>query len=110
MAQSAREGRTGRLAEPAEKVEFRADGEPVLRGSDIEVYRVAALLAGGMSIEDVRSDYPSLSRAMIEAAKVYARAQPKPRRAYPKLTAKRALRGAGLEALDGVLGDANDSE
>src|SRR5208282_61240 len=104
------ERRTAELAKLADRVEFRADGEPVLRGTDIEVYRIAALLAGGMSVEDIETDYPSLSRDAIEAAKAYADAHPKPGRPYPKTTAKRALREAGLEALDEVLGNANAPE
>jgi uncharacterized protein (DUF433 family) len=100
------EQRTAKLAELAHRVEFRGDGEPMVKGSDVEVYRIAALLAGGMSIEDVKWDYPSLSRNAIEAAKAYADAHPKAGRPYPATTAKRALQGAGLEALDEVLGDA----
>src|SRR6267142_3022098 len=74
------EQRTAKLAELSDRVEFRADGEPVVKGSAIEVYRIAALLAGGMSIEDVQADYPSLSRKAIETAKAYADVHPKPGR------------------------------
>jgi uncharacterized protein (DUF433 family) len=101
------EQRTAKLAELVRRVEFRPDGEPVVKGSDIEVYRIAALLAGGMSIKDVQQDYPSLSRDAIEAAKAYAAVHPKSGRPYPTTTAKRALRGAGLDALDEVLGDSS---
>jgi uncharacterized protein (DUF433 family) len=104
------EHRTAKLAELSESVEFRTDGEPIIKGSDIEVYRIAALLAGGMSIGDVQADYPSLSRKAIETAKAYADVHPKPGRPYPGITVKRALRGARLEALDGVLGDGDASE
>jgi uncharacterized protein (DUF433 family) len=100
------ERRTAKLAELADKVEFRANGEPVLKGSEIEIYRIAALLSGGMSIEDIQQDYPSLSRDAIETAKAFAETYPKPGRPYPRTTAKRALQGAGLEELDEVLGDA----
>ena len=91
--------RTAERAKLADRVEFRADGEPVLRGTDIEVYRIAALLAGGMPVEDIETDYPSLSRDGIEAAKAYADAHPKPGRPYPRTTAKRALREAGSRRL-----------
>jgi uncharacterized protein (DUF433 family) len=104
------ERRTAKLAELVDKVEFRADGEPILKGSEIEIYRIAALLSGGMSIEDIRQDYPSLSRDAIETAKAYADAHPKPGRPYPRTTAKRALQGAGLEELDEVLGDSDAPE
>ena len=97
--------RTTELSQLAGKVTFRDDGEAVLKGSDIEVHRIAALLDGGLSVADVQSDYPSLDRDAVEAARAYAGVHPKPGRPYPKTTAKRALRGAGLEALDEVIGD-----
>ncbi|MFC5394233.1 DUF433 domain-containing protein [Bosea vestrisii] len=94
------ERRTSDLAALAEKVEFRADGEPLLKGTQVEVYRIAALLDGGASIEQVLEDYPSLSREHVETAKAYAEAYPKAGRPYPRTSVKRALQGAGLEALD----------
>ena len=94
------ERRTTDLAELAEKVEFQADGEPLLKGTPIEVYRIAALLEGGASIEQVLEYYPSLSRKQVETAQVYAEAYPKAGRPYPRTSVKRALHGAGLEALD----------
>jgi uncharacterized protein (DUF433 family) len=104
------ERRTAELAKLADKVEFRDDGEAVLKGSDVEVYRIAALLAGGLSVDQVLADYPSLSRDAVEVARAYAEAYPKPGRPYPRTTAKRALRGAGLEALDEVLGGGDATE
>lgn len=98
------EERSRELVELAGKVEFRADGEPVLKGSVVEVYRIAALLSGGLSIGEVREDYPSLSTTEIETARAYTEAHPKPGRPYPRMSVKRALKGAGLEALDEVLG------
>jgi uncharacterized protein (DUF433 family) len=92
--------RTADLTDLADKVEFRADGEPVLKGTEIEVYRIAALLVGGSSIEGVLEDYPSLSREDVEAARAYGEAHPKAGRPYPRSSAKRALQSAGLEALD----------
>jgi len=94
------ERRTTDLVELAEKVAFRSDGEPVLKGTDIEVYRIAALLDGGASIEQVLEDYPSLSRENVETAKAYADTYPKAGRPYPRTSVKRVLQGAGLEALD----------
>jgi uncharacterized protein (DUF433 family) len=99
------ESRTTKLAELVDKVEFRADGEALLKDTGIEVYRIAALLDGGLTVEDVLADYPSLTPGRIESAKAYAVAHPKPGRPYPRTTAKRALRDAGLEALDEALGD-----
>jgi uncharacterized protein (DUF433 family) len=94
--------RTTELAKLAKEVEFRSDGEPVLKSSEVEVYRIAALLDGGVSIEEVLEDYPSLSRNDIETAKAYAEAYPKVGRPYPSASVKRALQGAGLEALDDI--------
>lgn len=94
------ERRTTDLTALAEKVAFRADGEPLLKGTEIEVYRIAALLDGGAAIEQVLEDYPSLSRKEIETAQAYAYAYPKAGRPYPRTSVKRALQGAGLEVLD----------
>ncbi|BCM87608.1 DUF433 domain-containing protein [Methylobacterium indicum] len=97
------QGRTRELAELSEKIEFRSTGEAVLKGSGVEVHRIAALLNGGMSTEDICMDYPSLSPDGVAVAKAYADAHPKHGRPYPGTTAKRALRNAGLGALDEVL-------
>jgi uncharacterized protein (DUF433 family) len=94
------EQRTSDLAALAEKVEFRTDGEPLVKGTQIEVYRIAALLDGEASIEQVLEDYPSLSKQNAETAKAYAEAYPKAGRPYPRTGVKRVLQGAGLEALD----------
>jgi uncharacterized protein (DUF433 family) len=94
--------RTTDLAELADAVEFRADREPVLKGAGIEVYRIAALLDGGLSIDQVLEDYPSLSRKDVEIAQSYAKAHPKAGRPYPRTSVKRALQRGGLEALDDV--------
>jgi uncharacterized protein (DUF433 family) len=94
--------RTADLAELADKVEFRADGEPVLKGTEVEVYRVAALLDGGAPIKRVSEGYPSLSREDVETAQTYAATHPKPGRPYPRTSVKQAPQGAGLEALGGA--------
>ena len=98
------EARAKELASLADKVEFRTDGE-VFNATDVEVYRIAALLFGGVSEEEVRADYPSLSAQQLADAKAYAEVHPKAGRPYSKTTFKRAMRGAGLEALDEVLDD-----
>jgi uncharacterized protein (DUF433 family) len=94
------ERRTTDLATLASKVEFRTDGEPLLKGTSVEVYRIVALLDGGAPMEQVLEDYPSLSRNQVETAQAYAEAYPKAGRPYPRTSVKRALQGAGLEALD----------
>ncbi len=95
--------RARELAALAEKVEFRQNGEAVLKGRDVEVHRVAALLGGGMTPEQICEDYPSLTPEAVATAKAYADAHPKAGRPYPSRTVKRAIKGAGLEVLDEVL-------
>jgi uncharacterized protein (DUF433 family) len=94
------ERRTTDLAALANKVEFQTDGEPLLKGTSVEVYRIAALLEGAAPVEQVLEDYPSLSRHQVETAQAYAEAYPKAGRPYPRTSVKSALRGTGLEALD----------
>lgn len=95
--------RTRELDELAEKVEFQADGEPVVKGAGIEVHRIVALLNGGMTPAEICEDYPSLTTEAVAAAKAYGEAHPKTGRPYPSKTVKRTIKGAGLEALDEVL-------
>jgi uncharacterized protein (DUF433 family) len=95
--------RSRELMKLAEEVEFRQGGEAVLKGTDIEVYRIAALIGGGMTPEQICKDYPSLSRRAVATAQAYADAYPKVGRPYPSRTVKRAVKGAGLEVLDEVL-------
>ncbi len=97
------EARTRDLADLSEKIEFRKDGEAVLKGTDVEVHRIAALLGGGLSPDAVCEDYPTLTPEHVEIARAYAEAHPKSGRPYPRTTMRRALLGAGLEALDEVL-------
>jgi uncharacterized protein (DUF433 family) len=97
------EKRARELVRLAKKIEFRTDGEAVLKNTTVEAHRIAALLAGGMSPEELREDYPSLTSDQIATARAYAEAYPKSGRPYPAKTVKKALKGAGLEALDEVL-------
>ena len=92
--------RTQELNRLFAEVEFRSDGEAILKGTSIEVYRIAALLSGGLTVKDILADYPSLSKEKVEVAGAYATAHPKAGRPYPKTTVKRALKNAGFEAFD----------
>lgn len=84
-----------------------------IRGADVEAHRIAALIEGGMRVDDVIADYPGLAAAPIEAARIYARANPKQGRPYPACTAKSVLRaggGGGLAtAFAAARDDASDS-
>jgi uncharacterized protein (DUF433 family) len=65
-------------------------GAATFRGTRILVHQIAALLAQGADEVELRTDYPRLTRAMIAAAPIYARAHP--RRGRPR---KPAWRTAG---------------
>jgi len=97
------EKRARALDELSGKIEFRDGGEAILKGTKLEVHRIAALVFGGMSPDDIVEDYPSLTPDLIATAMIYAAAYPKVGRPYPARTIKRALAGAGLEVLDEVL-------
>jgi uncharacterized protein (DUF433 family) len=102
--------RVARLKDLGDQVEIDADGNEVIKGTTIEAHRIAALLDGELKVKDILEDYPSLSEEQVLAAKAYADAHPKPGRPYPRTTAKRALRAAGLDALDEVLGRPDDAQ
>ncbi len=52
-------------------------GEPVIAGTRIPVHALAARIAGGETIADLREDYPRVSRGAFEAALTFARAHPR---------------------------------
>lgn len=84
-------------------------GEVLIKGTRIEVFRIAALLDGGMTVEAVLGDYPSLKERQVLAAKAYAEVNPKVGRPYPGLTAKAALRN-GRGGLERALAAACDTD
>jgi len=47
-------------------------GKPCVRNTRITVYDVLGWLASGMTIEDIISDYPEISRNDISACLAYA--------------------------------------
>jgi uncharacterized protein (DUF433 family) len=57
-------------------------GAATFEGTRILVHQVAALLDQGATVEELKTDYPNLTDAMIEAAPMYARAHP--RRGRPR--------------------------
>lgn len=52
-------------------------GKPTIRGMRITVYDVLKLLATGMSIEDIQTDYPELTKEDILAVLEFASAKEK---------------------------------
>jgi uncharacterized protein (DUF433 family) len=75
----------------------RTGDEPVIKGTDINAYRIAAL-HDGMTVEEIVRDYPSLSEHQVLAAKAYAESHPKAGRPYPKNTAKKTMWEARADA------------
>jgi uncharacterized protein (DUF433 family) len=66
-------------------------GTPVIRGTRIPVYDVAASVAAGFPWERIRAAYSALDDRLIELAAVYAEANPphgRPRRVVPGGNAK----------------------
>jgi uncharacterized protein (DUF433 family) len=60
-------------------------GTPVIRGTRVPVYDVAASVASGIPIDRILSAYPSLQREHVELATMYAEANPQ--RGRPRLRA-----------------------
>jgi uncharacterized protein (DUF433 family) len=50
----------------------RRSGKPCIRGLRITVYDVLSYLAAGMSIDEILSDFPSLTREDVLACLSYA--------------------------------------
>jgi uncharacterized protein (DUF433 family) len=51
-------------------------GTPVIKGTRVPVYDVAASVAAGIPMEEILSSYPSLNREQVELAAVYGEAHP----------------------------------
>lgn len=47
-------------------------GKPTFAGTRVMVWQVLAMLEGGLAIEEILEDYPSLTKAHIKAALRYA--------------------------------------
>ena len=91
-------------ARPASSgIAIDGQGRAVIAGTSIEAHRIAALLDGGMDVEEVLGDYISLDRAQVLAAKAYADAHPWTGRPYPPVTAKKAMRQAKLDGFEKYL-------
>lgn len=51
-------------------------GTPVIRGTRVPVYDVAASVAAGYPLEQILTAYPSLDAEMVRLAAIYAEADP----------------------------------
>jgi uncharacterized protein (DUF433 family) len=66
--------------------------DPIIEGTGIHVYRISALLDGGMTISQVLQDFPSLTVDKIILARAFAKAHPNFGKQYPKRSLKGLLR------------------
>lgn len=85
-----------RLRALKHEIETVGDMEPVIRGTGISVHAIAGLSAG-QTVSQILEDYPTLSRAQVEAAIEYAKVYPKKGRPYPTRSFKRMVGDIGLK-------------
>ncbi len=88
---------------PASGIAIDEQGRAVIAGTTIEAHRIAALLDGGMDVDEVVSAFVSLTQAQVLAAKAYADAHPWTGEPYPPMTAKKAMREAKLDGFEKYL-------
>jgi len=75
-------------------------GDAFFEGTDISVYRIAAL-THGLTVAEILEDFPSLKSDQLDRAIAFAKATPKKGKPYPTTTLKRALGNlAALGAFD----------
>lgn len=71
--------RLGRLISARNLVESSSEilgGTPVIRGTRVPVYDVAASVSAGIPIDSILSDYSTLDREKVELAAIFAEANP----------------------------------
>ncbi len=83
-------GRLKRLEEVKTLIVERPGAEPVLRGTDLPVYEIAALTRG-QTVAEIVEDYPGLTPAQVDAAAEYVKVYPKTGRPLPGRSLKRML-------------------
>jgi uncharacterized protein (DUF433 family) len=87
--------RSAELVRLREAVEDGPNGEPLLRGANVPVYRIAALVQasreGQPDTSEARKGFPSLSDEQITTAYSYSLAYPKKGRPYPARSLKSML-------------------
>jgi uncharacterized protein (DUF433 family) len=96
------ETRMARLEQVRSWIDRReGQDEALIRDTEIPAHLVAAL-AREQTVEEILSDFPSLSKTQVEAAIGYAKAYPKRGRPYAPRSLKRTLAEiADLGAFDG---------
>jgi uncharacterized protein (DUF433 family) len=69
-------------------------GTPVINGTRVPIYDVAASVAAGYPMESILSSYPSLNREQVELAALFAEANPQ--RGRPR---QRAVHPSGVKVI-----------
>jgi uncharacterized protein (DUF433 family) len=82
--------RLQRLHDVKALIDERDGVDAVLRGSNVSVHEIAALVQG-QTIEEILEDYPGLARNEVEAAVEFAKVYPRTGRPLPTRSFKRML-------------------
>jgi uncharacterized protein (DUF433 family) len=97
-------GRLKRLESVKGLIDEQCGAEPVLRGTDVPVYEIAALRRG-QTVAEIIEDYPGLTPAQVDAAAEYAKVYPKTGRPLPPRSLKRMLSDMAASGVWEVEGD-----
>lgn len=101
--------RLKRLEEVKTLIVERTNADPILRGTDVSVYEIAALTRG-QTVAEILEDYPGLTSAQVDAAAEYATVYPKAGRPLPGRSLKRMLRDMASSGVWDVEGDGEPLE
>lgn len=82
--------RLRRLEKVKELIDAQSAADPLIRGTNVPAYEIAALTRGQTAVE-ILEDYPGMSREQVEAAAEFAKVYPKPGRPLPPRSFKRML-------------------
>ena len=82
--------RLRRLEKVKELIDAQSAADPLIRGTNVPAYEIAALTRGQTAAE-ILEDYPGISREQVEAAAEFAKVYPKPGRPLPPRSFKRML-------------------
>ena len=75
-----------------QQTETSIDQDGIVSNKGVKAHKIAALVEGGTSVEDVLRDYPNLTEADVKSSVAFAKANPKQGRPFPTRTVKSALR------------------
>ena len=101
-------GRLKRLEDVKTLIDERPNAEPVIRGTNVPVYVIAALTRG-QTVAEIVEAYPDLTPAQVDAAAEYAKVYPKTGRPLPERSFKRMLSDRASSGVWDVEGDGEPS-